>query len=54
MRTYLHFDAYYETEMPDINPSTLPYRTILEERIKTALDELSDKWYMEYLSIVEV
>lgn len=54
MKAYLHFDAYCEVELPDINPSTLPYRTILEERIKGALEKFGDEWYVEYLNVVEV
>jgi hypothetical protein len=54
LKVYLHFDGYYQTEMPDINASSYPWQQVLKERIDHALSEASDNWIMEYLDVVPV
>lgn len=51
MKRYLFFSAIKEVDLPNINPISDPYQTILEENIKQAREEvmtLSDAWIISY------
>ena len=54
MKAYLHYDAYYEIELPNIGPNTLPFQQAVEDlRNHVEKEVLDDKWIVQFLEVIE-
>lgn len=54
MKAYLHYDAYYEIELPNIGSNTLPFRQAVEDLRKHVENDLLDEdWIVEFLGVIE-
>lgn len=54
MKAYLHYDAFYEVELPNIGSNTLPYGQAISD-LRKHVEEglLDDKWIVQFLEVIE-
>lgn len=54
MKAYLHYDAYYEVELPDIGTNTFPFQTAVNDLKRHVEEDLLDEdWIVEFLGVIE-